>query len=457
MGTTDTRYEVRWKNYKCFNDTGWISLKPITIFIGPNNAGKSALLSPLLLLSQTLSSTDTRTPLVTKGELVDAGGFGDMVRGADQKRLIYFGMRKEYTGKGSGKPIGKLAPSMLELDFKGSPSNNSFSLDRFRVKDRSGRLFLDRKKNASGFYSYRTAWDIIKPSNFNKGEYRTVRRSQPQNFLFSPANILYHFQDIGQVDEDGQDGPFSTAFGNFLNVLGYSFTEIRRTIGNIRYLGPLRAKPRRFYEKLGQYPEGVGPRGEFAPHVFEKMSRRDQSAIGEWVSRFNIGRRVDVREVGGLDIFQLNFKDDSNVTSNFYEMGFGASQVFPLITEVLSSDPGSMLITEQPEIHLNPKLQSRLAELFVESANIGRINIIETHSEHLVITIRRLIAEGKIDSSDVALYFVEKNEGESAVRKMRVSQWGDIAKADWPDGFFQDGLREAMALTSAQIKRKMEG
>jgi predicted ATPase len=77
-----------------------------------------------------------------------------------------------------------------------------------------------------------------------------------------------------------------------------------------------------------------------------------------------------------------------------------------------------LTIAEQPEIHLNPRLQYVLADLFVEMANSDHRVIVETHSEHLLFRLRRLVADGKIDHKRVAIYFVEKVNGVSGIRRV---------------------------------------
>ncbi|MEL6869689.1 MAG: hypothetical protein AAFO81_07805, partial [Pseudomonadota bacterium] len=78
--------EFRWKNYKCFEDTGWLKIKPLTILLGPNSSGKSSLISPLLMMGQTMLSRDIQSPLVTKGEFIDAGGYKNFVHDQDTKK-----------------------------------------------------------------------------------------------------------------------------------------------------------------------------------------------------------------------------------------------------------------------------------------------------------------------------------------------------------------------------------
>ena len=144
-------------------------------------------------------------------------------------------------------------------------------------------------------------------------------------------------------------------------------------------------------------------------------------------------------------------KKNSNLYTSIANAGFGASQVLPLIVQALVSSKGSITVAEQPEIHLNPKLQCVLADLFVYMANSEQKAIIETHSEHLLLRLRRLIAEGKIKSEKVALYFIDKENGSSTIREINIENDGHIKTNEWPKGFFEDSMYESMALATKQF------
>ena len=109
-------------------------------------------------------------------------------------------------------------------------------------------------------------------------------------------------------------------------------------------------------------------------------------------------------------------------------------------------------VAEQPEIHLNPRLQCVLADLFVEMANSEHRIIVETHSEHLLLRLRRLVASGEIPHEKVAIYFVEKSAGISTIRPIPLEENGHIPSDVWPKGFFEETLRESLALATEQTR-----
>ena len=151
-------------------------------------------------------------------------------------------------------------------------------------------------------------------------------------------------------------------------------------------------------------------------------------------------------------LFSLSFLGNGRSRTNIADAGFGASQVLPLIVQALAAERNSLTIAEQPEIHLNPRLQYLLADLLVEMANGDHRVIVETHSEHLLLTLRRLVADGKIKHDQVAIYFVEKTKGASKIRAIDLTDNGHILSETWPKGFFEDSLSESLALAAAQSR-----
>jgi predicted ATPase len=136
-------------------------------------------------------------------------------------------------------------------------------------------------------------------------------------------------------------------------------------------------------------------------------------------------------------------------------VGVGVSQVLPIIVMSLVSAPGSVLLFEQPELHLHPAVQSQLADFFIALSRSGRQCVVETHSEYLINRLRLRIAES--DPSDdlkdqVVIHFVERTEADSRFRPVHVNAFGAIP--DWPKGFFDQGPNESELILRAAMKKK---
>ena len=135
------------------------------------------------------------------------------------------------------------------------------------------------------------------------------------------------------------------------------------------------------------------------------------------------------------------------------DMGYGLSQFLPVWFFVTMLQKGSTLILEQPGIHLHPKVQSQLADLFIEVVTERKLQIlVESHSEHLLNRLQRRIAEEKISVDKTALYFCRNDEGVSKIERLKMDEFGNIA--NWPENFFGDEMGDLFAMTKAQRERE---
>jgi predicted ATPase len=140
------------------------------------------------------------------------------------------------------------------------------------------------------------------------------------------------------------------------------------------------------------------------------------------------------------------------------DVGFGVSQVLPVLVLCYYAPEGSTLILEQPEIHLHPAVQSGLADIFIDAINTRSIQIIlESHSEHLLRRLQRRIAEEQLIPDQTALYFTTMAEdGTSHLQQLELDLFGNIR--NWPQDFFGDAMGDAVEMTNAQLnRREMEG
>lgn len=438
--------EVRWRNLRSHEDTLWLDIRPLTILLGPNNSGKSSVIAPLLMLNQTLASRDGKTPLITSGGLTDLGAYDDLIiDGLGQRDLTL--EIKYHTHKTPRRPrkVGKFPPGILSLRF--GQREGAVRLVEQRICDIYGSEFLTLKLGKTGYNL--TGKLFLGMSN---AERSAIRRSRLVNFLFSPASILDKLD--GSQDQDARSGvqDFSPQFNLFLRVIGTVFSDVRSFFDSLSYVGPLRDRARRYYEVSAESPISVGPRGANAAQLLFARQAGMGSKLNSWIRRLDLGDQIKARKLT-KGLFDVEFKV-SGIWRNMADMGFGASQTLPLVVQALLSPRGSLTVAEQPEIHLNPRLQSVLGDLFVEMACNDRRILVETHSEHLLLRVRNLVARGEIDSEMVAIYFVEKRDSRSIVRRIPIDRSGHITVDDWPAGFFDENLRGSLALANSQLIRR---
>lgn len=251
-----------------------------------------------------------------------------------------------------------------------------------------------------------------------------------------------------------------------LGALSYSLTQLSQ---RIQYIGPLRDEPRVVWNHWNELGHGlpVGSRGEYSAAVLSRDYARPISytrptkgaatgklshAVNEWLSFLNIGDKVAATSHGklgvGLDL-QVNGK-----VRDLTAVGVGVSQALPLVVGFLSVPQNSIFIIEQPELHLHPAVQARLAD-FLLAARPDVAVIVETHSEAFITRIRRRAAEGTSSVADVDIIFVEPGSDGSDARHLKVSEFGDLS--EWPEGFLSTGEDDVRAILEAGLNRMEQG
>ena len=241
--------------------------------------------------------------------------------------------------------------------------------------------------------------------------------------------------------------------------------DYERHLGLIDYLAPIRRAPERLYRLSSIEGRSVGIQGEFSANVlFQSNELKD--SVNCWFEQFKIPYELDAVKLGEaslpgehitvalyiLDDQRKRIKDNQGraVSVTIADVGFGINQILPVIIEGIASEEGSIICVEQPEIHLHPRLQANIADLMIDSIDDvpGKQKqwIVETHSELLILRLQRRIREGKIKPEDISVLYVDPNDNSvegSAIKVLRLGE-DSYFKDPWPDGFFDEGLRERL-------------
>ena len=153
----------------------------------------------------------------------------------------------------------------------------------------------------------------------------------------------------------------------------------------------------------------------------------------------------------------MGLRGNPSKRATISEVGFGVSQLLPIVLLALRSTPRDLLLFEQPEIHLHPRLQANLADFLVLVASSGRRVIVETHSDHLINRLRRRAAEdeaGRLQDLVSILFVRAGAPGAGAlVEPLTVDQYGGIA--NWPPDFLPEASLEAEAIVKAAVAKRL--
>ncbi|PWI47568.1 hypothetical protein CEE45_10970 [Candidatus Heimdallarchaeota archaeon B3_Heim] len=217
-----------------------------------------------------------------------------------------------------------------------------------------------------------------------------------------------------------------------------------RTLQSLIFIGPLREEPIRIYTYSGNIPSTVGIEGEFtAEMLYYSQTIRD--SINNKFKELDIKYQINVTPISEHenDIFRIKLTDQIIKTDvTITDVGFGLSQILPIIVQSYALEQGTIFI-EQPEIHIHPKLQTELAQLFYEriTENQNIQFIIETHSEHIILRLQRLIRKGLLNPSDISILYVTRENKGIACKQLKLNNKGNFID-HWPEGFFEEAFIE---------------
>lgn len=456
---------LRIQNFKCWKDTGKITLSPITVFFGANSSGKSSIGQFLMMLKQTIESSDRRTVFFTGNETtaVDLGVPLNIVYGKDSENHIIF----EY----DWKPMKVLELPDVENEKKKTASKVHFSSEVSFNKNNQmtvESIRYDLETDGSGNFDielYRKKGEATKKEyELRSDNYPLTRRpgrawgiTSPVRFYGFPNEAVAYYQNM-----------------DFLQNINLAHENL---FSNVYYLGPLRNRAKRLYTWAGIVPGDAGITGEDAINAL--------LASGEEKRQINLkskSPRKKLEEIVAYELNRLSLTDGFSIRSvsnerrdyevkvktigsenevDIPDVGVGVSQVLPVVVELFYAPPGSTIIIEQPELHLHPSAQAALADVMIDaihakeefkSRNIQLI--IESHSEHFLRRLQRRLAEEVVTPEELSAYFIKYKENHAEMEPLQIDLYGDIL--NWPPGFFGDIQNDIYIQAKAGITRRMQ-
>jgi len=443
--------KLRIKNFKSFQDTGELNLRPLTFLMGPNSSGKTSLLQVLLMLRQTVDSRDLRNPLEINGSYVDLGSYQTMVYKHELKRKLTvelsFSLRaldEEVNSTLDYLGAGKITQATMRGIFKYNKSSQRIYCDEYSLYSEPPTSGFKRSHIKGELYSFQSILPALDGTILTV----PVRESTGTLKFFLPTVVipsktLTSKKLLGLSD----DISISRYLNNALEVLVSLADSPLGLFEQLFYIGPIRESPQPFYLITGETPQDVGIKGEKSVQVLQSSYGEQKSElldkVNKWMASFSIAEKVNLKGIGS-SLSELVITDpNTRVEVNLAHVGFGASQVLPIIVEGFYSSPGSTLLIEQPEIHLHPRAQSVMADLLIDIAKEDKAIIVETHSEHIISRIQRRIAEGKINRDEVAIYYFHPTEDGTEIEEVQMNDLGQFDKG-LPEGFFDEGFKESM-------------
>lgn len=474
---------LAFSSLKGFNERQAIELRDLNLIYGANSSGKSSLFQALLLLQQSTRRAygAERGVLEFRGRLIDLGGFRTFVHRHETDRMftVEFSL-----SDANADPRWTTNFFATNLTFKltfGLASKDASDPDvlGFSIRDEDEVHFAWdagagalRLADASSSATLVERWvtdlagrregsqRIPIPTEADRRWLRAWARKQPCTLtgwvpVWSPGEIGRGKK--GRPYGGSLDSPRARLLQRFVydwyNWASEFSYDLYRLLEDMVYVGPLREFPRRVVTEASE-AVGLGVRGErLVLHLARNPGLVAQ--VNETFKQLDIGYQLTVEELRAEgaedalgDVAIAVLRDTATgVSVSPADVGFGLSQILPVVVQLVGNT-SSLILVEQPEIHLHPKMQSRLADVLIASSvqNHNRI-LVETHSEHLLMRAQRRLRERTVegwDASKLGVTYVAAVEGGSTVQDLKVGEDGRLLDP-WPDGFFDERLDDLFA------------
>jgi predicted ATPase len=469
-------------NFKSIGSLVNYEMRPLTILSGTNSSGKSSFIQFLLLLKQTLEDDSAQRSLNLKGDYLKVKNYLDILKGktADNKLKVELTFNKKELSKYRNYHEVSFYDAafdnynlhiVIEFDYIESQIVVSLFEVKFVSIDSLNEENFIRFENNENVFNIETDNAVFNDYLYNEQGKFTTKKINYSSFIPTDIEVEYETEISNFKDEK----IIEKRTIQLVPKLDGIKIILRNFFETLNYIGPLRQAPKDEYSING-IGFSVGVEGEYLAEVFSNLSKDYISyykleendttlnfincedffvnAVKYWLcDRFKLCS--DVYSIKEGDSFIIYVQSNTGIKSTIKHVGFGISQILPIIVEGLRIGAGETLILEQPEIHLHPKVQSLVTDFLLSLVVQGKKIIIETHSDHLITRLRRRIAEDPTNGLDnrVLLTFVEVGSSDILFRSIDIDDFGNLDY--FPDDFIENPDTELKAILKAQMKKRL--
>jgi len=444
------------KDVRCFEGRQEFNIRPLTFLVGENSTGKSTVLGCMQVLGDFVggyaSFAGRQTFFDFNAEPYKMGAFADIARNAGNRA----GGRKERFGLGFELQIGAvLAGFFVEMTERGNGSEPSVEQVEIEFDEGLVVVVVDMPEDAeSSFPTVAVTVEQMERDSVTKPVYKF---KMPVSELWLPRLwVLLDFYGVRSKKENSKE--FS-AFVESINrrASGRGDGDSRPSTfftgpgfppyADLRFasFAPIRSKPLRTYdpERESEDPEGIGvPMTMINMHRKGKEWKNLRAQLVKFGEDSGLFTDINVKPLGRSvnNPFQIQVKV-RGPKANIIDVGYGISQILPVLVRVFTAQQKTTFLVQQPEVHLHPKGQAELCSLFVDVAKQrNHFFVIETHSDYMINRARIEIMNGKISPEDVSLIYLEPSNGKVKVHNITFDK---NANFDPPKSYGEFFLRES--------------
>lgn len=427
-GTTQMRFHI--ENIRGFSGNHHLDIRPITLLVGDNSSGKTTLLASLFATLQ----ADFPVPGTLNRAPFELGGFETTAtyRGGRSGRALSFSlgweeeireptrvMRASFINHLGIPRVNEIELSYGNLSLKGNVSTRHFEL-------------IEKQQGARRYYKFALPEGV-----------------EPRTFALSDIARLYIRAATSRI-KNAKD------FESVIDALFQLERDAARGRPRVTALAPLRTRPHRTYDKL---IEEFKPEGDHIPLVLARIlvdeaDKKEQpltKALEDFGQDSGLFKKITVRRMGRSpsDPFQLRVKS-AGPDVNLVDVGYGVSQALPIVVDSILAPKNSVVLVQQPEVHLHPRAQAALGRFFCALAVADNKRfVIETHSDYLVDRSRMAVANGVIPAGDVTIAFLERKGLDVQIHQLRLDAMGNVMSS--PPAYRAFFLEEEIRLLMGKI------
>lgn len=426
---------------------------PLTILVGENSAGKTSFLAALRYVMDLILSPENasfnREPFLLGaydqiahyrgGKFGRSSSFSFEIEVEAEIGLQHFSFGPDENNEG----IGSIEKISCHLEFF-----NEFStpcLCKIVLNSHHSSVSIERQENKT--INVKIHFNEAGDEPESSASFMIDSSMVPGNLMTALENLTFVFMQDNALKSKKKGIDFK-----LLRKVDSVSARLKALRGQLRSeiyaSAPVRTEPGRAYTPLDIKPS---PQGSHVPYMLAKLKRHDsaeweklKSKIDEFGQNSGLFNKIDVKNLGRSesDPFQIYF-DFGGPKRNIIDIGYGVSQILPLIASVMSTDVRTQYLFQQPEVHLHPQAQAALGTFLCTETARGRHSfIIESHSDFIIDRIRMAIRDKKLETSQVSVLYFHKTRLDSKITRINIDEHGNIVDA--PPSYRRFFLDEAM-------------
>ena len=454
--------QITLKNFRCFREKQTARLAPLTLLVGENSTGKTSFMAMIRALWDV--AYRQRVPDF-KEEPYDLGSFDEIAhhRGAKGSRADTFEAEFVVARKSRNKSywfrvdFEKKGTVPIPVRRRLSSKKKDVWIEYGLQEDRTYKIRFGTP-NGSWVSNQGYSFDILtdddndlSPLHFLvhilRGGLISSENNKKHNLISLHGAELPNDKDWRLIERIVQSGPAPR------------FLHDRLPAHRPYVSAPVRSKPHRTYDPSRP---AWDPEGDYIPMYLANIHFQDhtrwerfKNSLETFGKEAGLFDEISVRSLGkkGSEPFQIQIRKFGNKSKgpprNLIDVGYGVSQILPIVTELLRAEAPPMFLMQQPEVHLHPSAQAALGSLFCQIAGPKRKLVVETHSDHLLDRVRMDVRDGvsNLKPQDVSILFFERGDLDVCIHSLRLDQEGNVLDA--PSGyrqFFMDETRRSLGL-----------